>query len=244
MWWNGTGQKTKNPFVPATDTGARLLMDGKDGWQLGGMTILSDGRLLVTDMENNCLRVFCLPKDSTVKPPGQKLRTSIHFECPWDVTTDSRDNIYIIDNMAVHVLDSKGTLLHQRSRDIPANAGGIAAKGDRLAIIDMEAGTCEIYKTGSSGDLDNASTMKLGRRSDGEIQNPIQGIAIDDDGNMYVSDPDKCVIQKYSLSGQRLDQIQTGKINPGPLAWYSGYGLLTADMILRKIWLLTSTGKQ
>ncbi len=244
-WWDGTGQKTKNPFVPATDTDARLLMDGEDEWQLGGMTILSDGRLLVTDMDNNCLRVFPLPKDSPVKSPGQNLRTSANFECPWDVTTDGKDNVYVIGNMAVHVVSNKGKLLHQKSHDIPANAGGIAAKGDRLAIIDMEANTCEIYKTGSSGDLDHDSSMKLDRRSDDrQIQNPIQGVAIDDDGNMYVSDPDKCVIQKYSPSGQRLERIHTGKINPGSLEWHSGYGLLAADMILRKIWLLTPTEKQ
>ncbi len=234
VWRNDT-------FVPEIDTSVRLLMDGSDEWQLGGMTVVPGSRLLVTDMDNDCLRVFNLPKDSLVKLPGEFLSTSANFECPWDVTTDSRDNIYIIDNISLQVLDVNGKVLQQSSRDIPSNAGGIAAKGDRMAICDSKANTCEIYKTGSSGDLSHVSTMKLGRHSDGQNQNPLQGVAIDDDGNMYVSDPDKCVIQKYTQSGEILGQIQTGSVNPGSLAWHSGCGLLTADLMSRKIWLLTPT---
>ena len=244
VWRTAAGQEMTSPFVPTIDTRARLLMDGKDRWQLGGMAVMSDGRLLVTDMDNNCLRLLPLPTDSLANTIGQYLCTSVNFECPWDVATDDKDNIYIIDNMAVHVLDRKGKLLQQRSRDIPANPGGIAAGGDKIAIIDMKGNTCEVYKTGSSGGMDHVSSITLGRCSDGQIQNPVQGVAIDDDGNMYVSDPDKRVIHKYDQSGQLLAQIQTGKINPGPLVWHSGCGLLTSDVILRKIWLLTPIEKQ
>ncbi len=243
MWWNEIRQppKTKNPFVPEIDTSVRLLMDGSHEWQLGGMTIVSGSKLLVTDMDDDCLRVFNLPTDSLATLPGEFLSTSANFECPWDVTTDNRDNIYVIDNISLQVLDMNGKVLQQRSRDIPANAGGIAAKGDRMAICDIKANTCEIYKTGSSGDLSHVLTMKLGRHYDGQMQNPLQGVAIDDDGNMYVSDPDKCVIHKYTQSGEILGQIQTGSVNPGSLAWHSGCGLLTADLMSRKIWLLTPT---
>ncbi len=36
----------------------QMLMDGQDSqWQPGGVAVMSDGRIAITDMDNNCLRI-------------------------------------------------------------------------------------------------------------------------------------------------------------------------------------------
>ena len=53
----GTAAKAKIEDAGAS-CGWIMLMDGNDAnWQPGGIAVMSDGRLLVTDMDNNCLRL-------------------------------------------------------------------------------------------------------------------------------------------------------------------------------------------
>ena len=150
---------------------------------------------------------------------------------------DAQDNIYVLDNRGLHVLDREGKYLESVLRDFPKSAGSVAAKGGRLAIMDMETNKCYIYKTGSSGEL--VTSRKFGQYTAGYIQ----GVAMDDEGNVYVADPAKHVIDKYSPGWKLLIQIQTRHVNPGPLEWHSGYGLLAVDVARKEVWQLKASDK-
>ncbi len=46
------------PAVPQIEMSVQVLMDGRDSdWQPGGIAVMSDGRLIITDMDNDCLRI-------------------------------------------------------------------------------------------------------------------------------------------------------------------------------------------
>ncbi len=141
------------------------------------------------------------------------------------------------------MLDREGKCLDTLSCDIPGNAGGIVARGGRLAILDMERNTFEIYTIGSSGDLNHVSFWTLLGRYTTEVNN-VQGVAMDNEGNIYVTDPEKHSIDKYCRNRELLGRIQTGQVNPGPLAWHPRLGLLTVDMVNKGVFLLIPPGKQ
>ncbi len=171
------------------------------------------------------------------------MQTDGTFECPWDVAIDEQDNIYVLDNQGLHVLDANGKCLETTQREIPEKAGGVVARGGHLAITDMEKNTCEIYTTGSSGNLTHVSSQELGRYTL-KVEDNFRGVAMDLDGNIYVADPNKYAIDKYSPEWELLGQIQTGYMRPGPMDWHPGHGLLTVDMVYRRVWLFTPAGQQ
>ncbi len=46
------------PAVPQLEMSAQVLIDGRDlDWQPGGIAVMPDGRLIITDMDNDCLRI-------------------------------------------------------------------------------------------------------------------------------------------------------------------------------------------
>ncbi len=49
---------TPAPAVPQIEMSVQMLMSGRRfDWQPGGIAVMSDGRLLITDMDNDCLRL-------------------------------------------------------------------------------------------------------------------------------------------------------------------------------------------
>ncbi len=182
---------------------------------------------------------YILVGDSPPKLPEERLYTDHSFECPWDVAIDEQDNIYVLDNQSLHVLDRKGQCLETTSRDIPGNAGGIAVRENDLTILDMDRNTCQIYRSGSSGDLRHVSSWMLIGRYAVEIKGSVRGVAMDHNENLYVTDPRKHSLDKYSPGRALLGRIQTGQVYPGLLAWYPGHGLLTVDMVNKTVCLLT-----
>ncbi len=141
------------------------------------------------------------------------------------------------------MLDRKGKCLETTQHEIPENSGGLVVTGGRLWIIDMERDTCRVYRIGNSGHVTHVSSRDLGHKSL-EIEDSVRGVALDHEGNIYVSDPDSHAIHKYNSEWQLLGQIQTGEVYPGPMDWHPGHGLLTVDMVNRRVWLLTPAGKQ
>ncbi len=152
--------------------------------------------------------------------------------------------MYILDNQGLHVLDRKGRCLTTTPHDIPGNAGGIVARGGRLEILDMDRNTFQIYRTGSSGGLSHVSFWTLLGRYTVEVKDSVWGVAMDNEGNMYVTGPEKHSIDKYGRRRELLGRIQTGQVNPGPMAWHPRHGLLTVDMVNKGVFLLTPAGKQ
>ncbi len=151
---------------------------------------------------------------------------------------DDEGNIYVLDSRGLRVLDRERKCLESTLRDLPKSAGSVASKAGRLAIMDMKTNKCYIYKTGSSGEL--VTSRKFGQYTAGYIQ----GVAMDVEGNVYVADPAKHVIDKYSPGWKLLSQIQTGHVNPGPLEWHSEYGLLTVDVAREEVWHLKPADKK
>ncbi len=72
-----TEKLAKTAAAPETDSmgscGWSMLMDGNGSdWQPGGIAVMSDGRLLFTDIDNNWLRLSAAPptmKGIVVIPP-------------------------------------------------------------------------------------------------------------------------------------------------------------------------------
>ncbi len=198
-------------------------------WSPGGVATTTDGKILVTDMENDSIRL--IDQQGKTLEQYQSGKDGEPFQCPWDVATDEDDNIYVLDNLSVQMLDRNGKFQKQVLSDLPGNISGFAARDGRLAITDMVTKTCNVYTT----DGDQILTLPTG---DKVLYKP-GGVAMDDNGNIYLVD-DNRIIRKFDRNGDALGSMTAhnnqGGFNPGSILWAQDRGLVASDVRRDVIW--------
>ncbi len=224
--------------IVGTDSNAEKIVFGSSkkrhvvecqDWSPGGATVTTDGRLLVADMENDSIRV--IDGRGETLDMYQYGRDGEPFQCPWDVATDENDNIYVLDNLSVQMLDRNGKFQQEVLRDLPGAIGGFAARLGRLAITDQDTNTCELYTT----DGKHIMTLPTGDKKLYEAC----GVAMDDEGNIYVVDSNK-LVRKYDRNGDSLGSMKAhwnqGAFSPGSILWSRDRGLVMSDIDRDVIW--------
>ncbi len=209
----------------------RHIVEVQD-WSPGGVVATSNGRILVADMEKDCIRV--IDKQGKTLEVYQYGRNGEPFQCPWDVATDRDGNIYVVDNLSVQMLDRNGRFEKEVLTELQGNIGGFAVRMGVLAITDKDTNTCEVYTT------DGKHTLTL--PTDGKTMYAPDGVAIDDEGNIYVVD-EKRMIRKYDREGASLGSLKAhwdqGAFTPGSITWSQDRGLVISDVKRDVIWGIT-----
>ncbi len=197
-------------------------------WSPGGVAATSDGRILVADMEKDCIRV--IDKQGKTLDMHQYGRNGEPFQCPWDVATDEDDNIYVVDNLSVQMLDRNGIFQKEVLSDLQINVVGFAARMGLLAIADKDTNTCELYTT------DGKHILTL--PTDDKTLCAPDGVAIDDEGNIYIVDDKR--VRKYDREGASLGSMKAhwnqGAFNPGSIIWCRDRGLVISDVKRDVLW--------
>lgn len=119
---------------------------------------------------------------------------------PANLEIDSYDNVFIsdYDNYRVQKFDKTGNFLD--GMYLGANPGSIIALSDRLIFVDYQCVIIEI-------DYNKNQICKWnGDYSLGRWFHPVNQIAIDDEKNIYITDPDSYRIQKYDLNGNYIKE--------------------------------------
>jgi len=188
-----------------------------------GLALGPEGNLYVADSENSRVQVFT--------PEGEYIRDFTHPEAfevrfkPWGIAVDRSGNVYVsvLNTHDIHKFDPTGNLLFTFGGFGP-NPGqfvgptGMAISDDNeLYIVDSLAfriqvfnlqgevqrtwGTlCDIYFTPGRGcvDPDGSGPLESG---DGQFSSP-WGVALDDQGRVYVADSANKRVQLFTSEGE------------------------------------------
>ena len=148
-----------------------------------------NGRVQVFDSNLNFVRSFGTHGDSPVQ-----------LKLPWDIDFDSQGNIYVVDynEHQVLVFSEDGQYLHhfgQRERDEGAlSYSGLGVNRDYMYITENSNSYNLISVFLTSGEfIHSFGKEKSGR---GELNSP-HGIAVDQDGFMFVCNPRNSHIQVF-----------------------------------------------
>ena len=174
-------------------TGKLLKLVGQKGSGEGefntpfGITVVSD-QIFVCDCHNNRLQVFT--SDLVfVRQIGSQGSGNGQFKYPFDITHDEEGNLYVTDlgNHRVQVFNTQGKFLRflTAKGDI-TRPTGICISGE-LVYVSQEKENGQLFLYHKNGHKVCSFTCKTG-------YNGIWGIAIDQDGFIYVCNVNKNVV--------------------------------------------------
>jgi DNA-binding beta-propeller fold protein YncE len=159
-----------------------------------GLAFDSDGKLYMTDVsgKRRTHRILVFGND---EEPLRKIGAPGAFWFPNGLAVDSNDDLYVADsnNGRLAIFDPNGKLAASIRRGVAdGDLGlprGVALHDDRLYVVDTTAHTVKVYDV--SGDVTKVPSF-LGSFGvegveDGTFEYP-NGIAIDGDGRIYVTD--------------------------------------------------------
>lgn len=196
---------------------------------LGGLALGPGGSLVVVDLGSNTLRTVSAGGEvSTLAGKAAALgcddgpRRSASFSAPGDLAMDRAGNLFVADNLngvirkitgdgVVNTLAGKpGTFGHADGTGSAARFGSsLMLTVDRhgcLYVSDTDANTIrKITPGGRVSTLAGSATQPAGATdatgSDARFSIP-QGLAVDDEGNLYVADTGNRVIRMITPEGQ------------------------------------------
>jgi streptogramin lyase len=148
------------------------------------------------------------------------------FNLATGIDVDAQGNVYIDDfeNMRVQKFDTSGTFLWQWPIE-PANSPGSIAVDDRgnVYVSMFRSNDDNLQKYDTDGTL---MTAWGGTGSEaGQFSGRIEDIALDWEGNVYVSDPFNYRIQKFDPAGNFLMQIGGESSEAGNGGFYNPKGI-------------------
>ena len=165
----------------------------------------SVGNVYVTDSGNNRIQKFDSEGHFLLKW-GANGEGDGQFDVPTGITIDSHDNVYVVDSNhnRVQKFDSGGGFLLKWGESGEGEGQfqlpqGLAVDGsDQLYVVD--SGNNRLQKFDSQGRFlfkwDNSQTPGTSRKADGQLNGP-EGIAIDRQGNVYLTDTQNARLEKF-----------------------------------------------
>ncbi len=251
------------------DRVARRIGTGERGWRDGaqpqfaepqGLCLLADGRVLVADTANHCLRRVDLSGGAvtTVAGTGEQLRPgdpvgglarSSRLSSPWDVAV--YDGQVVIAMAGTHQLwalaDDELRVLAgtggEGLRDGPADGAylaqpsGLAAGADRLWFADAETSSLRWYADGQVGTAVGSGLFDFGHRDgaadEALLQHPL-GVTVLPDGSVAISDTYNGAIRRYDPRTGLVTTLLSGLAEPSDAVVDGGY-LLVVESAAHRI---------
>ncbi|XP_066275173.1 tripartite motif-containing protein 2-like [Branchiostoma lanceolatum] len=169
-----------------------------------GLAVQRDGRVVVTDPDKHVIFLFEVD-GNLVKQVGGKGQGERQFDQPYFVCADTKDNIIVSDqdNDRVQVFDKNMNFHHkfgkwgQQPQDM-YNPIGVSADSRGNIVLANIGGTI--------GGIEHGKKLQVFRldgtwvstiSSDGDKLNIPYGVAVTEDGHVFVADPGDHCIRKY-----------------------------------------------
>jgi DNA-binding beta-propeller fold protein YncE len=256
-----TTDRTHRVFVTDPDAGVVHIFDFEQSQYsvLGGrgshiqlpkgVAAGRDGNIYVTDTGVPAIVVYD-SKGKFQRYLGKVGEGESYFQAPAGIAIqDATGHIYVCDSRRhmILLLDKKGHILSHIGKRWGGKGAGefryptqIVISGEELFVLDQGNSRLQI--------LDLAGHFRR------EIKLPElgtdAGLALDDDQNIYVSDPQLSVINVFSYGGQFLYKFGRNGTKPGDFdapsgLWVEpGKGLYVADMKNKRVQLFQIEGRQ
>ena len=171
-----------------------------------GITIDGDGNLYVADCLGSCLKKYDANGNCIGVSGSHRPRNEASLYGPEFVALDVQGNVYVTGGSRVVVYDADGNYLRRWPRDSSMRAKGIAVGPAGEVYVSDQASS-----RGASGDVSANGRVQVfdeeGRflrrivsgRPDGKFYGS-STLAVDAEGNVYVSDPTRYCLQKIPAS--------------------------------------------
>lgn len=180
--------------------------------------LISRDKLYVCDTVLNTVIVYDLETGATGRLSGDRANGKI--QQPNNIAADAQGRLYVADKLrqAVLVYGPDGEFLRALGRPGEASPVAVAVGEGRLYICDIRDHQIEVWDS-DSGDLIEVIGEK--GTAPNQFYLPTQ-IALDAEGNIYVTDTGNFRVRKLSPSGEPLMQFGGFGDGLGQFAWPKG----------------------
>jgi thiol-disulfide isomerase/thioredoxin len=232
--------------VRVVGTGDRGLVDGPHPRfaEPQGLCLLPDGRVLVADTANHCLRALDLTSGevTTVAGTGEQWRPGdpaagaaleVRLSTPWDVAVHGgrvviamagTHQLWSYDGGDLAVLagtTGEGLRDGDATKAYLAQPSGLASDGDRLWFVDAETSALRWYRDtpagGEVGTVVGTGLFDFGHR-DGPARDALLqhplGVALLPDGSVAVCDTYNGAVRRYDPVTDEVSTLATGVAEP------------------------------
>ncbi|MDF2557778.1 MAG: repeat containing protein [Bacillales bacterium] len=191
---------------------------GADGNQLiKPMDVYSDGKFIfVSDTGNYQVQVFDKKTGKLELKFGTRGSEPGEFQYPYGITSDESGKLYIADmkNSNISIFDKKGNFIEyfvpKEEEDKIISPSAIRIFNQKLYVPEINTGYIKIFDLSGNKILD----IKVPAESFVATNSP-NGIAIDKENNIYVSDTGRSRIIVYDDKGKFLKEITGAKKEGG-----------------------------
>lgn len=208
-----------------------------------GVAVSADGRIIVTDNATPLATVF-LPGGGQVRLAPAPREPEEPATSPFGVAVDEAGDIYISDPGRREMLVYRGGDLRPRPFAGPewgARVPGVLfARGGRLYVADI--GKHQIVVIDIARERVAAVIGAGEGGGPGQLRYP-NGIWVDPDGVIYVSDTNNDRIQRFTPDGDAMPAWSGPFVNPRGLAGDGEGNLFVANTLAHEVLMIDRTGR-
>lgn len=237
-FYSGRYNSANKIGAPAKNNYPRLVYEinkGSQWGQLNGpMQVLAyKGRLFISDTGNSRVLVFNLKGKFLFELEQQVIKEKRKLHFPYGLAADGKGNIYVADPEVGKVLifNYLGKYIsdfHQEQKYLVKPAG-IFIKSNRIYVSDI--GLHKVLVFDNSGKLQfSIGSGKIGS-SNNDLYYP-NGVTVNADGQIYISDSMNNRVQIFSKEGKYLETIggdESKLLNPRRVALDSAENIYVAS---------------
>ncbi len=193
----------------------------------GDIAVDSEGNVYVSTQGANTVKKFDTD-GNLVTEWGGNGDADGQFSLSLGIDVDSENNVYVTDfyNRRIQKFDSEGTFLMQWATDPSTSPAFLAIDSWGNVYIDLfpPQGEHFIQKFDGNGNL-------LGEwgKDSGDFAGTIEDIAVDLDGNLYVTDPLRRRVQKLDPDGNLLASYGGESSKEGNGLFFDPFGISVDD---------------
>jgi len=189
----------------------------------GDIAVDSEGNVYVSTQGANTVKKFDSDGNLVTEWGGSGAEDG-KFSLSLGIDVDAENNVYVTDfyNRRIQKFDSEGTFLMQWATDPSTSPAFLAIDSWGNVYIDLfpPQGEHFIQKFDSNGNL-------LGEwgKDSGDFAGTIEDIAVDLDGNLYVTDPLRRRVQKLDPDGNLLASYGGESSKEGKGLFFDPFGI-------------------
>lgn len=217
-----------------------------------GVTVAND-RIYISDTNKKRVQIFDYEGNS-VKTFGTWGANPGQFQFPYGIAGDSKGNIYVADlyNGSVSKFDKEGKFLglfaeKNSTEKVFEAPAGVTIKNDLVYVTDVRQHTLKIFN------LQGNLVKQIGSKGvqPGQLNAP-NGVAVDNNGTMYVTDTGNQRIQVFDKNGKSIKLIngsQDGKgqsvfVNPRGIGLDDKGNIYVVSNLTHRMYIFDKDGKQ